>query len=297
MRRCSGRSRCGWPRCTRRSWPISGARGGFPAQGAGAARATRRRCWRRWRWSCAGRARTPSWPRSWRARRRSRAIRCSRRTSWRRWARSAWPRSRTRTARWPRTATPSIATPTTRARARRSTALLDRPETREGALDVLEPLAQARGDYNELLALYERRLRAARRSRRARALAAQDRRGRRRSDRQPGAGAGGARAARCKEEPMPGAALDDLERIAGAAKLPRAGAAKIEAAIGGRRSGRRARAGAAGRPALHRGRAIARRPSGCTSRCWRATRRTSTRCRRWRGCTARRATSSGWRRS
>ena len=34
-----------------------------------------------------------------------------------------------------------------------------------------------------------------------------------------------------KEEPMPGAALDDLERIAGAAKLPAAGAAKIEAAI------------------------------------------------------------------
>ena len=55
---------------------------------------------------------------------------------------------------------------------------------------------------------------------------------------------------------MPGAALDDLERIAGAAKLPAAGAAKIEAALGRRRSGRRARAGAARRAPLRRGAAI-----------------------------------------
>ena len=33
------------------------------------------------------------------------------------------------------------------------------------------------------------------------------------------------------EEPMPGAALDDIERIAGASKLPAAGAAKIEAVL------------------------------------------------------------------
>src|SRR6185295_14122384 len=36
--------------------------------------------------------------------------------------------------------------------------LLDRADTREGALEILEPLADARGDYRELVSLYEHRL-------------------------------------------------------------------------------------------------------------------------------------------
>ena len=111
------------------------------------------------------------------------------------------------------------------------TALLDRPETREGALDVLEPLAQARGDFNELMGLYERRLQLhddrAERAHWLRKIAevAADQIG-------SPAQALDALGRALREEPMPGAALDDLERIAGAAKLPGAGAAKIEAAIG-----------------------------------------------------------------
>ena len=109
-------------------------------------------------------------------------------------------------------------------------ALLDRSETREGALDVLEPLAQARGDYDELLALYERRLELhddrAERAHWLRKIAevAADQLG------SPDK-ALDALGRALKEEPMPGAALDDLERIAGAAKLAAAGAAQIEAAI------------------------------------------------------------------
>jgi tetratricopeptide (TPR) repeat protein len=108
--------------------------------------------------------------------------------------------------------------------------LVDRPETKEGALDVLEPLAQNRGDYNELLALYERRLELhddrAERAHWLRKMAevASDQL----SSPQKALEALG-RA--LKEEPMPGAALDDLERIAGASKLAAAGAAKIEAAL------------------------------------------------------------------
>jgi tetratricopeptide (TPR) repeat protein len=110
-------------------------------------------------------------------------------------------------------------------------ALLDRTETREGALDVLEPLAQARGDFNELLMLYERRMQLhddrAERAHWLRKVAevAADQLG----DPDKALDALG-RA--LKEEPMPGAALDDLERIAGAAKMPGTGAAKIAAAIG-----------------------------------------------------------------
>jgi tetratricopeptide (TPR) repeat protein len=117
----------------------------------------------------------------------------------------------------------------TRARAALGT-LLDRAETREGALDVLEPLAQARGDFNELLALYERRLELhddrAERAHWLRKMAevAADQIG---SPQKALDALGRA----LKEEPMPGAALDDLERIAGAAKMPAAGAAKIAAAI------------------------------------------------------------------
>ncbi len=109
-------------------------------------------------------------------------------------------------------------------------ALLDRAETREGALDVLEPLAEARGDYPQLVALYERRLEL-RDDRAERAhwlrkiaevsadqLASPER-------------ALEALGRALKEEPMPGGALDDLERIAGAAKIPAAGATRIEAAL------------------------------------------------------------------
>ena len=117
------------------------------------------------------------------------------------------------------------------ARARSSLkALVDRPETREGALDVLEPLAQARGDFNELLALYERRLELhddrAERAHWLRKMAevAADQIG---SPQKALEALGRA----LQEEPMPGAALDDLERIAGASKLQAAGAAQIAAAL------------------------------------------------------------------
>jgi tetratricopeptide (TPR) repeat protein len=108
--------------------------------------------------------------------------------------------------------------------------LLDREATREGALEVLEPLAEARGDHEELLALYEYRVGlrddAGERAHWLRKIAeicdgvvgdagrALDALGR-----------------ALEEEPMPGAALDDLERIAGAAKMSAAGAAKIEAVL------------------------------------------------------------------
>ena len=170
------------------------------------------------------------------------------------------------------------------------TALLDRPETREGALDVLEPLAQARGDFNELLGLYERRLELhddrAERAHWLRKIAevAADQIG---SPEQALDALGRA----LREEPMPGAALDDLERIAGAAKLPAAGAAKIEAAIGDADpdSGRELalRAARLYVEARDRGGGRASVPEGAGGR----RRRTSTRCRRWRGCIARRATT------
>ncbi len=110
--------------------------------------------------------------------------------------------------------------------------LLDRPETQEGALDVLEPLAETRGDYQELVALYSRRveLRDDRNERahwlRRIADVAADQLG------QPEV-ALEALGRALKEEPAAGGALDDLERIAGAAKLPGAGAAKIEEALAG----------------------------------------------------------------
>jgi golgin subfamily B member 1 len=109
-------------------------------------------------------------------------------------------------------------------------ALLDRAETREGALDVLEPLAEARGDYSRLIALYERRLELRDdRTERAHWLrkiaeVAADQLG----DPERALDALG-RA--LKEEPTPGGTLDDLERIAGAAKIPAVGAARIEAAL------------------------------------------------------------------
>jgi tetratricopeptide (TPR) repeat protein len=109
-------------------------------------------------------------------------------------------------------------------------ALVDRAETREGALDVLEPLAESRGDYQELIGLYERRLelrdeRAERAHwlRKIAEVAADHLSSPERALEALG------RALR--EEPMPGGALDDLERIAGTAQLAVDGAARIEAVL------------------------------------------------------------------
>ncbi len=111
-------------------------------------------------------------------------------------------------------------------------ALLERPETQEGALDVLEPLAETRGDYHELVALYGRRVEMRDdRTERAHWLrkiadVSAEQLG------QP-EHALEALGRALQEEPTAGGTLDDLERIAGAAKIPAAGARKIEEALGG----------------------------------------------------------------
>ena len=108
--------------------------------------------------------------------------------------------------------------------------LLDRGETREGALEILEPMAEARGDDEELLALYEYRVGlrddAAERAHWLRKIAEI-------CDARLGdaARALDALGRALKEEPMPGAALDDLERVAGAAGLAHAGGERIEAVL------------------------------------------------------------------
>jgi tetratricopeptide (TPR) repeat protein len=108
--------------------------------------------------------------------------------------------------------------------------LLEREEAREGALEILEPMAEARGDYEELLALYEYRL-TLRDDHTERAhwlrkiadicdarLESPDR-------------ALDALGRALQEEPMPGGALDDLERVATAAQKPHAAAERIEAVL------------------------------------------------------------------
>jgi tetratricopeptide (TPR) repeat protein len=110
--------------------------------------------------------------------------------------------------------------------------LLERPETREGALEILEPLAEARGDDEELLGLYEYRVGlrddASERAHWLRKIAEV-------CDTRLGdaARALDALGRALKEEPMPGAALDDLERVAAAGKMAHAGAAAIEAVLPG----------------------------------------------------------------
>jgi tetratricopeptide (TPR) repeat protein len=110
--------------------------------------------------------------------------------------------------------------------------LLDRDSTREGALDVLEPLAEARGDHQELIALYEQRIEL------------RDDRGERAhwlrkiaevsSERlNDPARAVAALGRALREDPSPGGALDDLERIASAGDLSASGAQEIEAALAG----------------------------------------------------------------
>jgi tetratricopeptide (TPR) repeat protein len=110
--------------------------------------------------------------------------------------------------------------------------LLEKPETREGALEILEPLAEARGDNEELLGLYEYRVGlrddASERAHWLRKIAeiCDTRLG-------DAARALDALGRALKEEPLPGAALDDLERVAMAGKqaLAHTGAAAIEAVL------------------------------------------------------------------
>jgi tetratricopeptide (TPR) repeat protein len=110
--------------------------------------------------------------------------------------------------------------------------LLGRDDTREGALDILEPMAEGRGDYGELVTLFEHRLSLHQdRAERAHWL-------RRIAEVHDGHLGDAARAVEAlgralKEEPMPGAALDEIERIAGAGKIPTDAARRIEAVLGG----------------------------------------------------------------
>jgi tetratricopeptide (TPR) repeat protein len=108
--------------------------------------------------------------------------------------------------------------------------LLERSETREGALDILEPMAEARGEAEELVTLYEHRLTLrddhAERAHWLRKIA----------EVCDGPLHNPARAIEAlgralQEEPMPGGALDDLERIAETAKAPAVAAQKIEAVL------------------------------------------------------------------
>ena len=141
-RRCSARWRCGWPSCTRAARRSRRARREFlrkalslPGRrgaGAGVLETVLRRLGRD----------TPSWPRSWRARPRWPAIRRSRRDFLAALGEVRLARARaTRTGRWRPTATRSSATADHAGALRGAAELLDRAETREGALDVLEPLA------------------------------------------------------------------------------------------------------------------------------------------------------------
>jgi tetratricopeptide (TPR) repeat protein len=108
--------------------------------------------------------------------------------------------------------------------------LLGRPEVREAALDVLEPMAESRGEYQELVGLYEHRLTLRDdRTERAHWL-------RKIAEVCDGQLHDPARALEALgralgEEPMPGATVDELERIAMAAKVPGDAAARIEAAL------------------------------------------------------------------
>jgi tetratricopeptide (TPR) repeat protein len=110
--------------------------------------------------------------------------------------------------------------------------LLDRDATREGALDVLEPLAEARGDHQELIALYEQRIELrddrAERAHWLRKIAEVS------SERlNDPARAVAALGRALREDPSPGGALDDLERIASTGDLSASGAQEIEAALAG----------------------------------------------------------------
>jgi tetratricopeptide (TPR) repeat protein len=108
--------------------------------------------------------------------------------------------------------------------------LLGRPEVREAALDVLEPMAESRGEYQELVTLYEHRLTLRDdRTERAHWL-------RKIAEVCDGQLHDPARALEALgralgEEPMPGGTVDELERIAIGAKVPGDAAARIEEAL------------------------------------------------------------------
>jgi tetratricopeptide (TPR) repeat protein len=109
--------------------------------------------------------------------------------------------------------------------------LLGRAETREGALEILEPLAEARGDWEELLALTEVRVGLHDdRTERAHWLrkAAEICDARLGDPRRALEALGRA----LEAEPTPGGAVDDLERVGAAAKLTPLAAQKIEAVLG-----------------------------------------------------------------
>ena len=108
--------------------------------------------------------------------------------------------------------------------------LLERPEARDGALDILEPLAESRGDYVELVALYEHRL-ATRddRSERAAGLRRIAEILEERLSRPDEAMQALGRA--LLEEPVPGETVDALERVAAGAAQPVAAARLIEAVL------------------------------------------------------------------
>ena len=141
-------------------------------------------------------------------------------------------RSTTPRGRSPRSETPSSATPRTPPRTPRWCRCSIARRRRRGRSTSSNRWPRRAGDYQELVALYGRRVELRDdRNERAHWLRRDRRRGRR-SARQPDL-ALEALGRALKEEPAPGAALDDLERIAGAAKLPAAGAAKIEEALAG----------------------------------------------------------------
>ncbi len=108
--------------------------------------------------------------------------------------------------------------------------LLHRPEARDGALDVLEPLAESRGDYHELVALFEVRL-AMREEPSERAAwlrrIAEIQEERLSQPEQALAALGRALA----EEPVSGPTVDSLERVAAVAGRPAEAARLIESAL------------------------------------------------------------------
>lgn len=104
------------------------------------------------------------------------------------------------------------------------------PARRDAALDVLEPLAEARGDFAELVALGEQRLTLIEdRSDRARALRriAEVHEARLGDPRKALDALGRALA----DEPMPGQTLDEIDRVAGTGDLASEAARKIEATL------------------------------------------------------------------
>ncbi|HEY4186369.1 MAG TPA: tetratricopeptide repeat protein [Polyangia bacterium] len=108
--------------------------------------------------------------------------------------------------------------------------LLDRPEARDGALDILEPLAENRGDYLQLVALYEYRLgtRDDRNERAAGLRRIAEILEERLSQPEKALEALGRALV---EEPVPGETVDAMERVAALAAQPIEAARLIEAVL------------------------------------------------------------------